>query len=483
MSNLGVAQIPSTGAISSNGHRGTVPNALTREARLYAIKELVRRAGVSHDTFRSWKIDIGSDWTTLSVLPGTQKQIRLHHAPSAIWSDLLRGCFNTVHFHWLGSVPRLFFADLVVPFVHPSQAHRGPLFRLRDSDTIECNVDLALSSVLTLSRWEERLVTQLDQHGRVPATASVSLRDRFLMRPIVDEYGVALEQALCALIPNWQPAPRELRVNISHDIDNVGLPFNIRTAIGHTIRRRYPRGTVQDLVSWLPGLNPVYLDDVREIASLSLNRGLQPTVYWKGASRPRTPICYNPNHPKIRAIVSWLSRCQIEMGVHPGYDTYHAPDRLRREVQVVRDLLALHTLGGRQDYLRWSPSTWIDWENCGLAYDSSVGFADHVGFRAGTCFPYRPWLFTLNREARLLELPLIVMDVTLSGYMNLAPREGFAAARQCIERCRAVGGVFALLWHNDNIHNPKLAVLFPAILDSLVGSKKCDLLNPPADCY
>ena len=43
----------------------------------------------------------------------------------------------------------------------------------------------------------------------------------------------------------------------------------------------------------------------------------------------------------------------------------------------------------RQHYLRWrAPTTWQNWEDAGLDYDSTVGYADHVGFRAGTCYEY-----------------------------------------------------------------------------------------------
>ena len=45
---------------------------------------------------------------------------------------------------------------------------------------------------------------------------------------------------------------------------------------------------------------------------------------------------------------------------------------------------------------------WALWEGCGLAYDSTLGYADRTGFRAGTCFPYRPWLLDAAREARCL---------------------------------------------------------------------------------
>src|SRR6516225_8831091 len=76
----------------------------------------------------------------------------------------------------------------------------------------------------------------------------------------------------------------------------------------------------------------------------------------------------------------------FEVGVHPGYNTFHSRESLARETQRLKRSLGEDYPGGRQHYLRWSPQTWLDWEACGLRYDSSIGFASHFGFRAGTAY-------------------------------------------------------------------------------------------------
>ena len=59
----------------------------------------------------------------------------------------------------------------------------------------------------------------------------------------------------------------------------------------------------------------------------------------------------------------------------------------------------------------------MHWERCGLAYDSTLGYNERPGFRAGTCIPIRPWLFGSNRECNLVEIPLVAMDVTFIDYL------------------------------------------------------------------
>jgi len=160
-----------------------------------------------------------------------------------------------------------------------------------------------------------------------------------------------------------------------------------------------------------------------------------------------------------------LRELGFELGVHPGYDTFRHRPRLASEVEYLQRALRLHSPGGRQHYLRWSPDTWLDWEACGLSYDSSLGFADRFGFRAGTAFPYRPWSWRDNRELNLIEVPLILMDCTPVKYMNLSRAEGLARIQTLIRRIERTGGVFTLLWHNTPLLDPDYDGWYERILD------------------
>lgn len=450
---------------------------VTREARLYALKELARRAGVSAEFFNSWKIDVRDNETTIYIEPGTAKLIRFRNAPPNFWRDLVVANFHTVRASWshppLESVRNL-VPDFVIPFSPEKQDGKWPLFSVVDRNSMECFLDLPISILLSLSRFEEMLSTERDIHGRFPASKSIAFRDGFLGRPIVDEYGLAFEQALAFLLPGWQPCVRKLRVKLSHDVDVTGLPFNIRSEIRRAIFGREPVAAARNGFRWVVRQRPIYLESIMLIVQLSLERDLDSAVYWQ-ASRPGARDAgYDPRHPSIRQVISWLHDHGVETGVHPGYETFLSPQRLQEEVGILREVLGQKSLGGRQHYLRWCPRTWVDWEACELAYDSTVGYADQIGFRAGTCFPYRPWLLSLNREANLIEIPLIVMDSTLVKYMGLSLLQSLQAVEQCVARCRCVGGVFTLLWHNTALIDPVYNGLYDEMLKTIAGSEKFD---------
>ena len=79
-----------------------------------------------------------------------------------------------------------------------------------------------------------------------------------------------------------------------------------------------------------------------------------------------------------------------------------------------------------------------------------MGFADAVGFRAGTAVPF-PWYDLSGEKATpLMVHPFQVMDVTLRNYLGLAPETALDHLRPIIEITRETGGVFCTLWHNSS---------------------------------
>ena len=455
-----------------------VPDSVTREARLYAIREIARRAGVSPAWSKTWRIEVSDQAVSIHLDLSGKKRIVFPVGAGAHGTTDLILSGKTSHAAWAyppAATLRDAVPDFVIPFVGRRQSDgTPPVFAASDPETVYFNFDLPAAALLTLARAEETVIKQRDGHGRFPALASIAVKEDFLHRPIVDEYGFAFEQALKCLIPRWSAERKPLRVKLSHDVDVVGIPFSLRSAVGHALQRRRPRATVQDFLSLVTYRKPVYLESLAQFAQLSADHALDSAFYWKASPASKNDSGYDPAGAKIMNTITWLKERGFENGVHPGYETFQSPENLRAEVGKLRECIGSDELGGRQHYLRWLPETWRHWEACGLAYDSSVGFAEQIGFRAGTCIPYHPWLLQENREASLLEIPLLVMDRTLAYYMKLSPQESFVRVMNCVEKCRAVGGVFTMLWHNEALFDSAYGDLYSRLLERLSGAARFD---------
>jgi hypothetical protein len=232
--------------------------------------------------------------------------------------------------------------------------------------------------------------------------------------------------------------------------------------------------------------DPIKLRTVRRIVDISFERGLDSAVYWMVTKPTPYDSGCDLDEPRVREKIAWLQGRCVEMGIHPSFYAFSDFDMLASQVERFRLATGLKRFGGRQHYLRWSPQSWADWERVGIAYDSTVGYADHIGFRAGTCFPYHPWVN--GRPSPLLEIPLLVMDGTARApkYMGLSKSSAVERIGRLAARCRLVGGVFTLLYHNDAIDMPLYGVdLYCQMLDAIGAAARFEWekeLEPPVPC-
>ncbi len=369
-----------------------------------------------------------------------------------------------------------------LPIIYGERLSNGSFIELGDS-FIVLGIDIFASAFFMLTRYEEVVRTERDSHERFPATASLAYQEGFLDRPIVNEYLEILWWGLARLWPELQRKARAFQLVLSHDVDwPLGVaPRNLRQVgralAGDVIKRRsfeLAMRRVQSLVQVRQGNADADLNNTFDlIMTLSERHGLRSSFYFI-TDHPAGEIdgVYSLDDPWMRKLLRRIHERGHEIGLHPSYNTFRDASQLHRESLQLRKALAeegiiQQEIGGRQHYLRWEgPTTWQIWDDAGLAYDSTLSFADHAGFRCGTCYEYSVFNLRTRRDLRLRERPLIVMEGSLLAeqYMNL-PRE---QARQEIgklkERCRQFQGDFTLLWHNSMLIHSRDAALYQSVV-------------------
>jgi hypothetical protein len=92
-------------------------------------------------------------------------------------------------------------------------------------------------------------------------------------------------------------------------------------------------------------------------------------------------------------------------------------------------------------------------DEAGFTYDSSFGYNDTVGFRAGTMQAFKP----IN-AGRLLELPLAIMDTALfyPTHLNLTPKAAKQVVGRLVDDAEQYGGVLTLNWHDRSLAPERL---------------------------
>jgi len=347
-----------------------------------------------------------------------------------------------------------------------------------DGTTAQLGIDVFGTAFFGLSRYEETTQPSpaLDVHGRFPAAASIAAALGLLERPFVDEAIAVFAAALQLLWPEYRQRRWRFAVVPSHDIDEPfafalhGPLRAIRRVGGDIVRRRNLRrayDTARHYLAFLRGAPDPY-DTYTWLLLQAERAGWQTTFNFMAAHPWRHDPGYAIEHPHVQARIDQIRRRGHAIGFHPSYRSIDAPQRWDQEWQRLRTAVSGPIYGGRQHFLRFCvPHTWRLWADHGFAYDSTLGFADHIGFRAGTSRPFPVFDIAARRTLPLLERPLVAMDTTLTKHRYMRLGTGTEAWERLIalkDACRRHGGEFTLLWHNARLWDGEQRALYRALI-------------------
>ena len=150
---------------------------------------------------------------------------------------------------------------------------------------------------------------------------------------------------------------------------------------------------------------------------------------------------------EIRRDIEAHTSPATEFAVH-GIDAWRDAQTGAAERQELTRVTGCEQPGIRMHWLYFSATSPRTLEDAGFGYDSTWGFNDAVGFRAGTAQAFR-----LSGTKRLLELPLTIMDTALfyPDRMALTREQAVERCRELIQQLRRFGGSLVVNWHDRSL--------------------------------
>jgi len=358
-------------------------------------------------------------------------------------------------------LPSNAFGGASVPILY-GDPDSGGRWITRTSDDVTIHADVLGSSFFLLTRLEEVGSQARDEYGLFPAAASLAALHGFLGRPLVDEYVRILWCVLQSQWPELRRSPRSFRTRVSHDVDrpfaydHAGLRDRVWTVRNHARTHVLPGlggSRILNAVAaslGLPHNDP--FSNFEWLVELDESHGHRATYYFLCGGDTQFDGRYDVAAPAIRSLLRTLANAGHEIGLHGSFATIDdapmmAAQRSRLAEVLADEGLPADVLAGRQHYLRWrAPVTWRVAEEAGLRFDSSVGYNDRIGFRAGTSFDYPVFDVERRRPLRLRERPLHVMDRALQDMDEPASLQAVDNVRREVARH---GGTLEVLWHNN----------------------------------
>jgi len=328
--------------------------------------------------------------------------------------------------------------------------------------------DLLANIYVHLSRLEETLAVERDRFGRFPSASSVLSQHGVLRTPVVDRLAalfleLARGHALAAggalaRVAHW-PSGEPCAVALTHDVDQslswprqfardlAAFAGALRSGGGGANGAPRPRDAFSRALRSLSRERRDPLVFSRRVRDYERSEGVPSTWFFLTVPRDSEGRRYNVSSRPFRRFLRELRAHGFEVGLHGSIQSAASAHAMMNERLAIEHALDAPIEGNRQHYLVFSAlgSFW-DLQEAGILHDSSVGYSDAVGFRAGTSLPFRPFDHARDEHVALFEVPLAMMDVArIKPFDANVPLD--ALWRELLDRGEALGGLVTILWH------------------------------------
>ncbi|MFY0674917.1 MAG: polysaccharide deacetylase family protein [Bacteroidia bacterium] len=322
-------------------------------------------------------------------------------------------------------------------------------FTMATSGVFDVNFDLFASIFYLVARIDEFLPSSnFDDHGRFLVTSSLQFKYKAHQFPVVDIWIKKLRDAFAN--KGITTKKEEFRWWNTVDVDQVfasqGKPLIKR--VGRQVKKvtELKLGEAQKLAATFVGkpdpfdvLPLMHSTKSRDIAFYLVSGN---TAFDHPETRNDTLVSNSINQNKLR----------FEIGLHPSYATFNDLGLIESEKNIIENVMQKDVVFSRQHYLHYKwPNTPALLNSAGITHDFTMGFADEIGFRAGTSRPFPFFNLLDNEEKDLTLVPFSIMDVTLKHYLELDVKQAKQLIFELIENVKACDGLFISLWHNESL--------------------------------
>jgi hypothetical protein len=326
------------------------------------------------------------------------------------------------------------------------------IFYQNDNQKIPFDIFSAIFFLVT--RYEEYLDFNPDDHGRFPATESVLYKNGVLELPLINQWVKLLRTELETSF-NIKFPIRKFRYKSTIDIDqawkykNKGFIRNSLGAFRDIIKSNFSTLSERYAVLLKNKVDPYYNFQWQNFIHRQYNSDVTYFILVGNYSKYDKNISFK--NSEFRTLI-----CQLEeknkVGIHPSYASNNNEDKLKNEFSKLNKVLSSNTSLSRQHYLIHSmPKTYQNLISIGIQEDHTMGYSTHLGFRAGIASPFLWFNLSKNKKTNLKLIPFCLMDITPMYYRKETPEQANRSIKNLIQSVRDIDGLFVSLWHNDSL--------------------------------
>ena len=351
--------------------------------------------------------------------------------------------------------------------------------KISSENCIKLDFNFLEAVVLPLFLYQETTtnISSFDKHSRFSPKSLPSSEQNYLHRPTVD----LLNDFVFSEYLKTELRESKTKVHLSHDVDR---PLLFCTSSGKlsfmSLLRSLKCKPISSFVFYVRLFTSAFLNNFSleqafkknfhfdpywnfdTLINLAVNNNIRPIFYLLRKTNLLIDSDYTCFTPIIADLIADINRSGCLIGTHLSYNAPYNRQLTLFECSELRATLHSHSFSNyqqiynRNHYLRFSPlHTPSIMSSANIYVDSTVGFAQMSGFRAGTVRPFYLFDYSTNSTSSVLEFPLCVMDNTLFG-KNSHNCDDDDEAMKLIEHFvfeskLIKGSIFSILFHNSSL--------------------------------
>ncbi|RKE90970.1 polysaccharide deacetylase family protein [Ichthyenterobacterium magnum] len=340
------------------------------------------------------------------------------------------------------------------------------------SDKSSLPFDIFAASFYLLSRYEEYLPHVKDEYGRFTAEESLAFKNNFLHQPVIDIWAYKFKAILQSKFEDFIFPQKKYSVQPVIDVPMAfyfkqkGIMRIIGGTLNDIFRLKFRQFYQRYLV--LTGFKRDPYDTFKWIINKQKQTKFKFKVFFLIGDYSTFDKNININKKQFVSLIKSVSDyCNV--GLKASYFALDNINVLKKEKKKIESITNYSLEATRHSFSKLNlPESYRNLIELEINQDFTMGYLNHIGFRAGTCTPFQ--FYDLDYE---IQTPLQInsfhcIDYALLKKQSLLDKK--EEVQRIIDRIKQVNGTFVPVFHNYSFSDDErwegFRELFTDILNS-----------------
>jgi len=323
-------------------------------------------------------------------------------------------------------------------------------FKTSDSDF---PFDIFAAIFYLLSRYEEYLPHEKDMYGRFAHENSISFKEGFLNKPVINIWLTDFSSSLKKIFPALTFKTKTFNFLPTYDID-IAYSFKHKGFIRNL--GGFIKSPSLERLAVLAGIKKDPFDSFDFMDKLHTEFNLNPVYFFLVAT---SGSLYDKNiSPYSNAMWQLIKRHakKYRSGLHPSWRSNNNFSILLKEKKILETAGKMEVNISRQHYIKMSmPQTYQELIKAGIEADYTMGYGSINGFRASVASTFYWYDLTTEKTTSLQLYPFCYMDANSFYEQDLDAGQALEELQYYLNECKKVNGFFISIFHNNFLGTDK----------------------------